>query len=151
MARCKAFAFVTAALSCSLTGCLAVYSKRPVEVVVTDADTARPVADLPVSVRYDPGMPAWYFAPRPLNIPQEVSGVTDANGRVVLPLADFGSGSIRLDAGRRVCCIHPETVREGGSVTAAGYPPEIDGTSKVILQLVPQRRSLAHRLFGSRE
>src|SRR5262249_27925095 len=91
MVRCRTFAFVTATLACSLTGCLAIYSKRPVEVVVTSIDPGQPVPDLPVSVDYFYA-PLAYFGPHVLNVPEEVSGVTDGNGRVVLPIADFEGG-----------------------------------------------------------
>lgn len=158
MVRSGVITVVTAALGCSLTGCLAIYSKRPVEVVVTDADTGQPVADLPVIVDYFK-LTLEYPAVGPLNVPEGVRGVTDANGRVVLPIADFGHGSIRLQAGSYGSSIEPETVRKGGTVTTNDWSllgilapePRATKTQKVVLQLIPQRRSFAHRLFGSRE
>src|SRR4051794_8851553 len=109
MVRSRGMAIVTVALGCSLTGCLAIYSKRPVEVVVTDANTGQPVAGLPVSVDYL-SMCLNYFGPHVLNIPEKQSAVTDTNGRVILPIADFDDGSIRLQAGSYGSCIKAETV-----------------------------------------
>jgi hypothetical protein len=111
---------LAAAAVCSLTGCLAVYSKRPVEITVTSAETGRPVADLPVTVNYTAMMV--------LNIPREVKGVTDKDGRVVLPVADFNRGGIHVDAGDYGHFLEPEQVRNGGTKE----------TTKGFLRLVPQ-------------
>ena len=102
MVRCRMLAVAAAGLGCSMTGCLAIYSTRPVEVVVTRADTGEPVPDLPVSVTY-----VYMLVPNP---PKNVSGTTDANGRVVLPIADFDSGPIHFQAGDFFRSIKPETV-----------------------------------------
>jgi hypothetical protein len=121
---------LAASFVCSLTGCLAVYSQRPVEITVTSAETGRPVPDLPVSVNY--------AAMMVLNIPRDVKGVTDKDGRVVLPVADFSGGPIHVNAGDYGHFLEPEQVRNGGTKeTAAGS-----------LRLVPQRPSFAQRVFG---
>ena len=148
MVRPRGLTTLTVALSCSLTGCLAVYSTRPVEVIVTSAETGQPVANLPVAVDY-PLFYAHYFGPRVLNMPKEAGSVTDENGRIVLPIADFGCGPIRLRAGDYGSSIKPDQVREGGMVAPDYWAFGPEKTPKVILQLVPQRRSFAQRLFDS--
>ena len=136
MVRVRMF---TAAAVCFLTGCIAIYSKRPVEITVTSAETGRPVADLPVSVSY----PAMMV----LNVPREVKGVTDKDGRVVLPVADFDNGSIHVHAGDYGHFIEPEQVRNGGATGTAAWE-SAPATPKVFLRLVPQRPSFAQRVFG---
>jgi hypothetical protein len=127
---------ILAAISCSMTGCLAIYSKRPVEVIATDAATGQPVAQLPVSVSYA-GMLI-------LNNPKKEEGVTDENGRLLLRMADFESGAIDLRAGDYGRTINPEIVRKGGIVETAIRETQT-ATPKVILRLTPQHRSFAVR------
>lgn len=123
-------------------GCLAAYSTRPVDVVVTRTDTGQPAAGVPVTVSYASMLV--------LNQPKNVDGTTDAAGRVTLPMADFLSGP-HLQAGTTKFWAPSEVIRDGGSLTykPSANPDEPVPTHTVLL--VPQRRSLIHRLLGSRE
>jgi hypothetical protein len=140
MVEWRAFAVLAAALSTVQSGCLAIYSTRPVEVTVTNADTGKPVANIPVTVEYV-GMLI-------LNVPKKAEGVTDEHGRLLLPIADFDNGPIHLQAGGWGRSINPETVRYGSIVDTGDWSGGSVSTPKIIMQLVPQRRSLAQRMFG---
>src|SRR5947209_3264744 len=87
--------------TCTLSGCLAFYSTRPVEVIVTREGSLEPVANLPVTVNY----PQMLI----LNAPKSAMGKTDQQGKVVLPLADFYNGPIQLQAGNSPFFVDRET------------------------------------------
>jgi hypothetical protein len=127
------------ALCCPAAGCLAVYSTRPVDVVVTRTDTGQPAAGVPVSVSYASMLV--------LNQPKDAAGTTDAAGRVTLPMADFLAGPC-LRAGTASYWTPSETVRAGG---ALAYKPSANPGEPVpvhAVRLVPRQRSLAQRLLG---
>lgn len=129
------------AVCCPSVGCLAAYSTRPVDVVVTRTDTGQPAAGVPVTVSYASMLV--------LNQPKNVDGTTDAAGRVTLQMADFLSGPY-LQAGTTKFWAPSEVIRDGGSLT---YKPSANPDEPVpthSVRLVPQQRSLIHRLLGSR-
>jgi hypothetical protein len=112
----------------SALGCTARYTVRPVEVVVTSPTTGEPVADAPVSVRYGFMMVT--------NPPEAAVGRTDANGRVVLPIADFDRGCISLEAAGNSFPLDALTVRSCGPLKR--WAPESDKDKpEVAVRLVP--------------
>jgi hypothetical protein len=117
-------------VTCTGSGCLAFYSKRPVEIVVTEPETGLPVSNIPVSVDY------LYMGV--LNAPKEANGKTDKNGRVILSLADFDKGIIFLKAGNREFYVWKETVRQGGVLTQGQPAPQTDGKPNVAVKLFPR-------------
>lgn len=142
MVRHPLTTLLAVAVCCPSVGCLAAYSTRPVDVVVTRTNTGQPAAGVPVTVSYASMLV--------LNQPKNVDGTTDAAGRVTLPMADFLSGPY-LRAGTTKFWAPSEVIRDGGSLT---YKPSANPDEPVpthSVQLVPQRRSLIHRLLGSRE
>jgi hypothetical protein len=140
MVRWRVIAVAAVALCGPSTGCLAVYSTQPVDVIVTRTDTGQPAAGVPVSVSYASMMV--------LNQPENVAGTTDTAGRVTLPMADFLSGPY-LRAGTTKFWAPSEAVRDGGTLAykPSANPDEPVPTHSVRLE-VPRRRSLAHQLFG---
>lgn len=90
-----------------LTGCIAFYSTRPVEIQVNDSKSSEPVSHAHVSVRY--------LYALVLNAPSAAAGNTDAAGIVVLPIADFDNGRIVIGAEDTEFDIEPASVRDGGS------------------------------------
>ncbi len=141
MARWRALSLMAAALGCASTGCLAVYSTRPVDVIVTRTDTGEPAAGVPVKVFY----PSMFV----LNQPRDVKGTTDATGRVTLPMADFQDGPC-LRAGSTRYAVESDTVRVGGPLT---YKPTAnrEPLPTYSVRLVPRRQSLVSRLLGCRD
>jgi hypothetical protein len=139
MVHCRTVALLAAALTCSMTGCLAIYSTRPVEVTAINAETGQPVANLPINVRYSSMLG---------NLPTNASSITDATGRAVLPIADFQNGPISICGGGYESLLSPEMVRNGGMVVTGQRNPDSTITPKVNLQLVPQPSSFFLRLFG---
>lgn len=129
---------VAVVAGCS-TGC-ALYSSRPVEVVVSDIKTGEPVPDLSVSV--------YYMATFVLNIPNDEHAVTDANGRAVLPMADFANGLIHLRAGDCGRSLSVDDVRQGGKYPLARWTTDPEA-AEVAIQLTPRPRSLRWWLLGS--
>jgi hypothetical protein len=139
MVQCRVLSLVAAALCCSSTGCLVVYSTRPVDVIVTRTDTGEPAAGVPVKVYYSSMMV--------LNQPRDVEGTTDATGRVTLPMADFLGGP-SLRAGSTPFWAEADTVRDGGPLT---YKPTANPEEPIptySVRLVPRRQSLINRLLG---
>ena len=142
MIRHRLTALLAITLCCPTVGCMAVYSTRPVDVVVTRSDTGQPAVGVPVTVSY--------LSMLVLNQPKNVEGTTDAAGRVTLPMADFMSGPY-LNAGTTKYWTPSEIVRNGGSLT---YKPSANPDEPIpthAVQLIPRRRSLIHRLLGSQE
>jgi len=134
---------VAAALSCTSTGCLAVYSTRPVDVIVTRTDTGEPAAGVPVKV--------FYLAMFVLNQPRDVEGTTDASGLVTLPMADFRDGPFIRAGSTEFWGVEAKTVREGGPLT---YKPTANPEEPIptySVRLVPRRQSLISRLLGHRD
>ena len=137
-----ASALMTAALCCPSVGCLAVYSTRPVDVLVTRTDTGQPAAGVPVTVSY-----TTMFV---LNRPGDATRTTDAAGMVTLPMADFLSGPY-LQAGTTKYWSPSETIRDGGSLA---YKPSANPDEPVpthAVRLTPRRQSLIDRLLGHRD
>ncbi len=117
---------------CSSAGCMANYTMRPVEVIVTDPKTNEPVADVPVSVRYS-------FM-KLSNPPQEAQGRTDASGRVVLPIADFDHGEITFEAGGNQFILDSARVRGCGVLKRCRA--DYDTTKpELAVRLVPHTKS----------
>ena len=142
MVRHRLTTLLAIALCCPSVGCLAAYSTRPVDVVVTRTDTGQPAAGVPVTVSYASMLV--------LNQPKNADGTTDAAGRITLPMADFLSGP-SLHAGTTSYWAPSEIIRDGGSLT---YKPSANPDEPVpthAVRLVPRQRSLIHRLLGSRE
>ncbi len=132
---------VLAALAaCTLSGCLAFYSTRPVEVLVTRENSLEPVADLPVSVTYM-GMLI-------LNTPKQVAGKTDEQGKAVLPLADFDDGLILLQAGNNRFYLAPDIIRKGGTLTKGEPVFGTDGRPPVSIKLIARPCSFFQRFFS---
>jgi len=118
---------IFALIVCSSVGCMAKYSMRPVDVVVTNPKTNEPIANVPVSVGY-----SFFKVPNP---PQQAEGTTDENGRVVLQMADFDRG-IHLTAGGNWFYFDALRVRGGGSLKR--WEPNSDKTQpEVAVRLVP--------------
>jgi hypothetical protein len=142
MDKFRVLTLVVAALGCSSTGCLDVYSTRPVDIIVTRTDTGQPAADVPVKV--------YYMSMMMLNQPRDVEGTTDATGRVTLPMADFLGGPY-LRAGTTPFWVPVDTVRDGGLLTykPTAHPEEPIPTYSV--RLIPRRRSFFQILFDQRE
>lgn len=139
MVQCRMFAILAAFLSCQTTGCLAVYSTRPVDVVVTRTDTGQPAANVPVKVSY--------MSMMVLNKPKDVEGATDATGRVLLPMADFSCGKY-LQVGTTKFAVETDTLRDGGLLT---YKPSANPEEPIptyAVRLVPRQRSLIQRVLG---
>jgi hypothetical protein len=139
MARRIRLVVVAVGLGWPSAGCLAVYSTRPVEVVVTRTDTGQPAAGVPVAVSYASMLV--------LNQPPDASGTTDAGGRVTLPMADFLGGPY-LKAGTTRFGAPSEVVRAGGTLT---YKPSANPQEPVpaySVRLIPRRRPLVERLLG---
>ena len=142
MVRHRLTTLLAIALCFPSVGCLAVYSTRPVDVVVTRIDTGQPAAGVPVSVSYASMLV--------LNQPKDVDGTTDADGRVTLPMADFLGGPC-LQAGTTKYWAPSEIICNGGGLTykSSANPDEPIPTHAV--RLVPRQRSLIYRLLGGRD
>jgi hypothetical protein len=131
---------VTLCTSC--TGCLALYSKRNVDIYVTRTDTGEPAVGVPVDVQY-----LFMFI---LNPPNRAEATTDSAGKVKLSLADFGDGGI-LKAGTTEYHAPVNTIRFGGKLEykASANPDEPVPTYAV--RLVPRWRSNLESLVGMTE
>ncbi len=129
---------LAAMLCCPALGCFAVYSTRPVDVLVTRTDTNEPAVGVRVNARY--------LFMLLLNPPEYASGVTDSEGLVTLPLADF-DGCI-MQAGTTKYGVPADKVREGGHLE---YKPSANPDEPVpeyAIQLIPRKLTLGQRLFG---
>jgi hypothetical protein len=121
-------------------GCLALYSTRPVTITVVDPESDRPLANVPVNLRYAHVMVA--------NAPQSQDGVTNEKGRVTLPVADFDYGVILLRAGNSEFTLSPKDVHEG-AFFEKGYPYKTDTTlPEVAVELCPHPLDL-WRMVGA--
>jgi hypothetical protein len=125
-------------------GCLACYTKRPVEIVVTDTNTSQPVANLPVKVEY--------FAMSVLFTPSSVEGVTNENGIVVLTLAEFKNGIMHLDIDEGKdrngieYSLNDKMIRDGAILNS---PNRTFGQPEpaISIRLSPRRPSWFYRMF----
>ncbi len=139
----RLFALLLAAACCPLAGCLSVHATRPVDVVVTHADTGEPAAGVRVEAVY-----GFYMGMiRPLNKPGPADGTTDADGRVTLPLWD--QSNTGLKAGDDCWWEVPgEAVRHGGHLDHLLRPSRDDDPQpKYHVRLVARRRWLAQHLL----
>jgi hypothetical protein len=112
---------------------VAVYSKRPVEIAVTREDNGQPVANLHVEIDY--------AAILCLNIPATVDGVTDEQGRVLLPVADFEYGPVHLRVGDFGATLDVDTIRNGGIVNTTRWVSDVEEKPRLTVRLVPRSRS----------
>lgn len=108
MFRRRLFALFLAAACAPLAGCRT-HITRPVDVIVTHADTGEPAAGVPVEAKYL-GL-ILDFRIRP----DKAAGTTDADGRVTLPLGDF-DGLDTLSVGTDCWAFWAAHVREGGAL-----------------------------------
>jgi len=104
-------------------GCLACYTTRTVDVVVTERKSGLPLADSAINVGYN----AKIYVPL-LNKPSGDSGKTDRNGAVALRIADFDWGQIVLYGGEQrdgrsslETLLEPRIIHEGGVLDTEGY------------------------------
>lgn len=101
-----------------LAGCGNSYTTRPTEISITQFQTNQPAAGLDVKVMYS----GWLFVE---NVPQDVSGKTDREGKVVLPVADFKKGAVNLKVGDpwAYYLITPQVAQRGGEAIEQGEEP----------------------------
>lgn len=95
------------------------HSMYDVTVQVKDHNTEKPVGNVEVSVKYDyDSYGMFYFA----NKPEPVFGVTDVNGKVVLPLADFRY-RILMWVSSEPTQLNKELVQKGGTLKVPSKQP----------------------------
>jgi len=105
----------------ALSGCAgySMHSMCDVTIQVSDNKTEMPIGNVEVSVKYDyDSYGMFYFA----NKPEPVSGVTDANGKVVLTLADFRYRILMWVAGKPAQ-LSKELVQKGGTLKVPSKEP----------------------------
>lgn len=90
MARFRSviFLLLTVAVCATQSGCVAIYWKRPIDVLVLDAETCEPIEGASVDVFYMPrGIDfTWGLA---INKPDGARVLTDSQGRATIPVANF--------------------------------------------------------------
>ena len=95
------------------------HSMYDVTVQVKDHKTEKPVVNAEVSVKYDyDSYGMFYFA----NKPEPASGVTDANGKVVLQIADYRYRILMWVSGEPTQ-LNKELVIKGGSLQVPSKKP----------------------------
>jgi hypothetical protein len=119
---------------CAFAGCAALDPKYPMEVQVSSALTGEPLAGVPVSTDYTGKVADW---------PEGDSGVTDRDGRLLLPVADFNRGVTTLHVGEESVLLGNDVVREGFSTKPNGDKP-IEKAYRV--RLTPKPPSVASLL-----
>ncbi|WP_020474942.1 peptidase associated/transthyretin-like domain-containing protein [Zavarzinella formosa] len=90
--------------ACALAGCATTNPNSPVEVRVTNTDTGKPVAGVPVALRYSSDKQT---------CPEDDSGITDRDGRVTLLAAHFLAGTTKLHVGDRSTVVEQEELLDG--------------------------------------
>ncbi len=118
--------FLPVAVCVTQCGCLAIYTRKPVSVLVLDAETDHPIEGATVRVRYSPvGIDlSWPFM---VNRPENERRSTDNEGRTEIRVADFAwitwrvgasgylESSARSTDGNRVpIAYHPDTEKIRG-------------------------------------
>jgi hypothetical protein len=106
-------------LACGmLTGCGPSYTVRPTEIAVTDYQTSQPAPNLDIRVFYS----GWLFTE---HVPSDVTGRTDQQGKVELPIADFKEGAIHLKLGDpwAYYLVSIDAARHGGEAVEQGEEP----------------------------
>ncbi len=77
------------------SGCVTVskYSKKPVDILVVDAETNQPIENAQVKISYYRG--SLLIGPRPLSInkPNDQTCMTDSSGECTIPIANFNGPS----------------------------------------------------------
>lgn len=118
--------FLSVAVCVTQCGCLAIYTRKPVSVLVLDAETDQPIEGATVSVRYSPvGIDlGWLFL---VNRPRNQQGSTNSEGRTEIRVADFAwvdwrvgasgyleSSAMSTDSNRVPVSYHPDTEKIRG-------------------------------------
>ena len=115
--------FATCALlllgAVALSGCVGVsmHSLHPTRVVVTDAGSNEPAANVPLSVTYDYDSYGWF---KMFNVPASEAVVTDSDGSTVMNLADFRYRII-LRVGEERAFLGKAAILEGAVVSVPPY------------------------------
>ena len=105
----------------ALSGCAgySMHSMYDVTIQVNDNKTEKPVGNVEVSVKYDyDSYGMFYFA----NKPEPVSGVTDADGKVVLPIADYRYRILMWVSGEPTQ-LSKDLVQKGGTLQVPSKKP----------------------------
>ena len=105
----------------TLSGCAgySMHTIYDVSVEVRDFKTNKPIGNIEVSVKYDYDSYGWfYFA----NTPEPVSGKTDTNGKVVLPIADYRYRILMRVAGE-LDQLDKALVQKGGKINVPSKVP----------------------------
>jgi hypothetical protein len=110
--------FLILFIGASLVGCGPSYTVRPMEISVNTYESSQPVTEVDVKVIYS----AWLFVD---DVPQDVAGRTDKDGKVILPVGDFKEGAVNLKIGNpwSYFNVTPEVARHGGEATEHGDEP----------------------------
>lgn len=120
-------------LSGPATGCVAFHSTHPVEMVLSDTASAKPVANQMVILSYTHHQ--FQGAPGP------ITTSTDEHGTVTLPIADVDF-SMTLQVGRAVFSLSQDIVRTGGVLHYR------DAEVNMSLRVIPRQPTAIQRLFG---
>jgi hypothetical protein len=136
MARNRGFAcLLFPFLLIPATGCVAVYSSRPMEITVLDPATKTPVSNVPVTVKYRQVMV--------LNPPQPAKGTTDTSGTVTLPMAGFEGGLygglIEVDAGDTKLLLTRALLKKGGIFDTGQLDVRSDDPAPFLICLQPPK------------
>ena len=115
------------------TGCVAFHSTHPVEMILTDTASAKPVANQMVILSYT--HPQFQGAPWP------VTTSTDEHGTVTLFIADVDF-SMTLQVGRAVFSLSQDMARTGGVLHYR------DAEENMSLRVIPRPPTVIQRLFG---
>jgi len=107
--------FLLLALLSLCNGCVLVslHSTRPVQVRVTERETAKPVTGASLKIRYGY---TGYGVVWVLRVPESASAQTDEQGIAILPMADFFQ-NINFTVNGERFGLDKELIRRGG------YPP----------------------------
>lgn len=127
-------------LLCCVSGCVvfSCHSIRDVAITVSEANSGRSAARLPIRVFYVKEHPLGLLI---AGVPDDVEARTDENGRAVIKLADYGFGII-LYAGTNRFVLRKKEVRDGGIVDEISKTPR---SPRFRLKLEPTGRRTALR------
>ena len=104
---------------CGILGtCGHSYMMKPTEIAVTDLNSGQPAQNLDLKVIYS----GWLFEE---NVPQDATGRTNQQGKVVMSIAEFTQGAIHVKLGEPWAYyrVSPEAVRQGGEAVEQGDEP----------------------------
>ena len=99
-------------VSCTESGCLGsigFYSTKPIEVVVTQTESAQPVSNQEVILNYK--RPSIFHG-----VPGEIKARTDEHGRIVIPVANLDF-DMSLNASGTKVDFNSGIVQQGGVLT----------------------------------